>query len=221
MVTGEDPYPVEIKNEDISFRYDFETYQEKADTIIVQQVLKCASETNRISVVSDDTDVFVLLVHHYEEAKLRLPMRMESPSKERAVIDIQLTVEKHRDIVGQLLPAHALSGCDTVACYFGVGKGSVVKTLRAGYKLDTIGDVGAPLHDILEEATAFMSACYGMKDAKDMSETRLYAWGKNNGKGHKRRIMLGTESAFPSTHKGSIHRKCEKSPLPSNVVAEA
>ena len=45
----------------------------------------------RISVVSDDTDVFVLLCYHYQAQKLSLPVVMESPVKERAVIDIRQT----------------------------------------------------------------------------------------------------------------------------------
>ena len=46
-------------------KYDLETHQEEADIIIVQQVLKCVGEAQSISVISDDTDVFVLLLHHY------------------------------------------------------------------------------------------------------------------------------------------------------------
>ena len=65
VVTGEDPCPIEVQNEERSTRYDLETHQEEADIIIVQQVLKCVGEAQSISVISDDTDVFVLLLHHY------------------------------------------------------------------------------------------------------------------------------------------------------------
>ena len=36
-----------------------------------------------ISIVSDDTDVFVLLHYHYQAQNLSLPVVMESPIKER------------------------------------------------------------------------------------------------------------------------------------------
>ncbi|KAK1894322.1 DNA-directed RNA polymerases I II and III subunit RPABC1 [Dissostichus eleginoides] len=108
---------------------------EEADTIIVQQVLGCAGETHQISVVSDDTDVFVLLLHHYHQAGLDVRLIMESPRKERAIVDIKATLSKHSEIVENLLPAHAISGCDTVASYYGLGKGSVIKVLKAGYEL--------------------------------------------------------------------------------------
>jgi len=43
-------------------------------------------------------------------------------------IDIKGTVKKHAKIVKELLPAHAISGCDTVGAYHGIGKGTVVKS---------------------------------------------------------------------------------------------
>ncbi|KAJ8405686.1 hypothetical protein AAFF_G00316660 [Aldrovandia affinis] len=82
VVTGEDPCPIEIKMEERRTRYDLENQQEEADTIIVQQVLGCAGEAHQISVVSDDTDVFVLLLHHYHQAGLDVPLIMESPARE-------------------------------------------------------------------------------------------------------------------------------------------
>ena len=155
-------------------------HAKEADIIIVQQVLKCVGEAQSISVISDDTDVFVLLLHHYQMAGLEVPLTMESPSKERAILDIKLT----QAIVTYLLPAHAISGCDTVACYLGIGKGRVIKHLKEGCDLSAIGNVDAPLQQVIDQATRFISACYGMKDSTDMSHTRLLVWGKKNGKGH-------------------------------------
>ena len=48
---------------------------------------------------------------------MKYRITMKSPIKERAAIDIGKTVEKHVSFVSELLPAHALTGCDTVACY--------------------------------------------------------------------------------------------------------
>ena len=95
VVTGEDPCPIEVQNEERRTRYDLETHQEEADIIIVQQVLKCVGEAQPISVISDDTDVFVLLLHHYQMAGLEVSLSMESPSKERAILDIKLQQAKH------------------------------------------------------------------------------------------------------------------------------
>ena len=54
VVTGEDPFPIEI-NTHSTTRYDLETSHEKADIIIVPQVLTRESEVCRLSVVSEDT----------------------------------------------------------------------------------------------------------------------------------------------------------------------
>ncbi|KAF3842425.1 hypothetical protein F7725_024376 [Dissostichus mawsoni] len=139
-------------------RYELENQQEEADTIIVQQVLGCAGEAHPISVVSADTDVFVLLLHHYHQAGLDVPLIMESPRKERAIVDIKVTLSKHSEIVENLLPAHAISGCDTVASYYGLGKGSVINVLKAEYEPSAIGNMDAPFQQVLYQATAFISA---------------------------------------------------------------
>ena len=57
---------------------------------------------------------------------------MEPTSQGRSSANIGSTVAKHRSFAPQLLSAHALSGCDTVASYFAIGKTKVVKVLEAG-----------------------------------------------------------------------------------------
>jgi len=56
-----------------------------------------------------------------------MPMTMESPSKERAILDIKATLTKHQKVMKNLLPAHAMSDCDEVACDTGIGNGTVIK----------------------------------------------------------------------------------------------
>ncbi len=94
---------------------------------------------------------------------------MESPHKERAIVDIKATLSKHSQIVGNLLPANAIMGCDTVASYYGLGKGSVIQVLKAGYELSATGNKDAPSQQVLNQA----AACYGIKESMDMSHTRL------------------------------------------------
>ena len=77
------------------------------------------------------------------------------------MIDIKQTVDKHSKIVKELLSAHTLSGCDTVGSYHGVGKGTVVKMLQAGYQLRAIGDADSSLDEVMAQATEFVSGCYG------------------------------------------------------------
>ena len=67
VITGADLVPIEISNGGVVIsRADLKTSHEEADNIIVQQVLSCAAENaeSKITVVADDTDVFVLLLHY-------------------------------------------------------------------------------------------------------------------------------------------------------------
>ena len=128
---------------------------EEADVIIPHQVvyhlasLGCCS----IKVISNDTDVFLLLVHYYAQKKLISTLLMEPTSQGRSSAKIDSTVAKYRSISPQLFSAHALSGCDTIASYFGVGKTKVVKVLEAGNRLNHLGNPSANLEDVLCEST--------------------------------------------------------------------
>ena len=80
-------------------------------------------------------------------------MMMEASSGERALVDIGKTVAENQDIAPYLLAAHALSGCDTVAKPYGIGKKTAIKVLQKGYRLDKIGDTKANFEDVIKEAT--------------------------------------------------------------------
>ena len=78
---------------------------------------------------------------------------------------------------------------------------AVIKVLKAGYELSTIGNVDASFKQVLNQATAFISACYGIKESTDMSHTRLLVWGKKNGKRHTSAPNL---AALPPTNEAFI-----------------
>ena len=161
------------------------TTHEEADNIIVQQAINLATDEQRnVRVVADDTDVFVLLLHHYQEQGLTTQMIMESPIKERAVIDIPATVEKFSDIIPSMLAAHALTGCDTVGAYFGIGKGTMLKVLKRNVRLplNMIGDVQADWQDVISQATAFITTCHGQSKAASLSEARINVWTARTGR---------------------------------------
>ena len=48
---------------------------------------------------------------------------MEATSRERKIIDIGATVARNEDIVPNIVAAHVISGCDTVAQYHGNWEG--------------------------------------------------------------------------------------------------
>ena len=85
--------------------------------MIIQQVASVGAAN--VLVVADDTDVFVLLCHFVFNGDITGHVMMVSPIRGRTVIDINENVDKNRAIIGDLLAAHGLTGCDTVATYHG------------------------------------------------------------------------------------------------------
>ena len=96
---------------------DMKTTQEEADTMIVQQVAEVKAK--KVLVVADDTDIVVLLLHFCCQGDIPASTSalMVSPIRGHAVIDINATVDLHRGIIPDLLAAHGLTSCDTVATY--------------------------------------------------------------------------------------------------------
>ncbi len=216
ILTGEETTPVEISKGGIVIkRQDMNTTHEEADNIIVQQVLMAVTENcHGVNVISDDTDVFILLLHHYLANDLELLVTMESPSKskDRMVVDIGKTVRQHKDIIPELLPAHALSGCDTVACCFNIGKCTILKTLKSGYSLSLLGMKDANMPHVMKQATACMTACYGQPNCKTMSDARLKVWASRTGKGYTSTPKLcslpPTSEAFEENVKRAHFQAC-------------
>ena len=102
---------------------------------------------------------------------------MSSPIQGRSSMDIQATVEKHREILPHLLAAHGLSGCDTVATYHGIGKGTVLKVLQKfKLSLDKLGDCNVNFDNVLAQSTAFMLACYTSSGCKSLTEAWVAMW---------------------------------------------
>ena len=113
-----------------------------------------------------------------DEAKCQLCMC--SPVKDGAVIDIIQSVKVHTSIVPDLLDLNALTGADTSAATFGIGKIKAHKVARtARIPLRAIGDT-ADEAIVPEQATSFILACYdkGFSRCASMSEARIKMWRK-------------------------------------------
>ena len=154
-------------------RQYMKTTQEEADTTIVQQVAEVKAK--KVLVVADDTDIFVLQLHLCCQGDIpaSTSVLMVSPIRDRAVIDINATVDLHRDIIPDLLAAHGLTGCDTVATYFGIRKAAALRVLTSGvHALTYVGDRRRILTEITAQATPFILACYGQTTCTSVTGVR-------------------------------------------------
>ena len=96
VITGKDPIPIQVYANPVTPRDDLRTTQEEADVIIVHQLVTIAASndsTCSIKVACDDTYVFVLLVHFYDNLGLSCRVILESPAPDRSVIDIKATTQ--------------------------------------------------------------------------------------------------------------------------------
>ena len=184
VVTGDGSIPTQVFKGRKHPHLQLASEHEEADNIMTQQACYiCQNPQARVSIVCDDTDVFALLLHHYAAQNLQCPMIMQSPIHGRKCVDISATVNKHSDIISQVLAVHAISGCDTVAAIYGVGKVTAISVAKKGFKLNSIGKVGADMKQVEREATAFIAACYcsNMK-CNSMTECRQRMWAIKTGK---------------------------------------
>ena len=176
VLTGSHPVQVDINRGVIIRRQDMETTQE-ADTMIVQQVAEVKAK--KVLVVADDTDIVVLLLYFCCQGDIPASrsVLMVSPIRGRAVIDINATVDRHRDIIPDLLAAHGLNGCDTVATYFGIGKAAALRVLASGgHALTYVGDTSRILSEITAQATPFVLACYGQTKCTSLTGAHQKMW---------------------------------------------
>lgn len=175
VTTGNNPVPVQINHGDVSRRDDMTITHDEADTMIIQQVASVGAAN--VLVVADDTDVFVLLCHFVFHGAITGHVMMASPIRGRTVIDINASVDKNRAIMGDLLAAHGLTGCDTVATYHGIGKAVAVKVLRSGIlSLSKLGDISLSVKDTLAQSTRFMLSCYGHPECASLTDARQKIW---------------------------------------------
>ena len=132
VVTDDDAVPTQVSKGRKIPRLDIATTQEEADLIITQQIIHLAKEDgeSRVCVLCDDIDVFALLVYLLSREQLQSSMTMESPIHGRSCIDIKETATQHDAIIPAILHLHALTGCDSFAATYGLGKTKTITVAR-------------------------------------------------------------------------------------------
>ena len=104
---------------------------DEADITMISHFLLAAdSGTKCIRILSDDTDVFVLLIYWVYRHSINATVQMER--WDGSVWDINATCAQLDPKCLQILGMHYLTGSDTTSYLYGKGKVSGLKTLRAG-----------------------------------------------------------------------------------------
>ena len=128
-------------------------------------ILEACSGMSPINIISDDTAVLLILCHHLHACTGGIPvdvkLTMELCSDSLSVIDVNDVIRKHAAIVGNLLAAHALTLCDTVSSFEGIGKTTVMKKLQAYCNNIDLGYPDSLLDDVVRSTVKFVATLYG------------------------------------------------------------
>lgn len=145
-------------------------FQEEADTRLLLHVKDAAQQYAAVIIRSPDTDVFLLLLAHFDS--FGAPLYMDTGSGDRRrILDIgQIRADVGDDISTALLGLHAFTGCDTTSAFMRKGKVHPLKVMQknddyvnAFKKLGELEEVPDDVVDALEKFTCSM---YGFKTTK-------------------------------------------------------
>ena len=163
------PHNIELVN-----KQDCAVTHAEADITLCSYMLKAvAGGAQTIRILSDDTDVFVLLVYWTSRNQVVAKIQMEKWNGD--VLDVNETVKRLGPRkCSQLLGLHALSGCDTVSYPFGKGKPSALKVLDMDIPgLDEVlGEPEATHAQLKATADSFFLPFYGQQSCTTMNEAR-------------------------------------------------
>ena len=149
-----------------------------ADVVIVSTAIRYCS-TIRTVVVADDTDVLIMLVHHYSDEMEELFIFSETSWKSKAKVDC-VSIKSIKEELGPELPklilfVHAWTGCDTVSSIFGLGKVSILNRCKQSEVAMLAAEFykESALPSMIEEVGIRLFAIlYGAKPEQSLNEMR-------------------------------------------------
>ena len=145
-----------IKDGQISMLYKYN--QEEADTRLV---LHASLEDNYVVVVSNDTDVLILVIWAYEKCNIQKKCYLKYDHNRYVDINTICTF-LGPEICLALPGVHAMTGCDTTPYLFKVGKVKVMKKLlKTPSTADLLMDLGKDqsiTEEMVQSAKGFLRA---------------------------------------------------------------
>ena len=142
-----------------------------ADSTILKTALEKAY-AEQVIVVADDTDIAVMLVHHWQNHMSDVYFLQERWNKAWSIEKIS---SKWENVQAHLLFIHAWTGCDTVSSVFGKGKAKLVE-LIAKEEWQHISEViSSPWSNHTEVGNASIKAftlLYGGKNGTTLAKLR-------------------------------------------------
>jgi len=150
--------------------------QGDADTMIVDTAINLARQ-NPTTVIGEDTDLLVLLLHHHTADLKQIQFRSDSKSTKTVKIwDIEATQTALGTELCHSLPLlHAFTGCDTTSRIFGIGKPSVLQLFQKKPSFRGFCEkflAATTTSSIVQCGESLMLALYDGSDAENLNRLR-------------------------------------------------
>ena len=168
-------------------------------TMISHFLLAADSGTKCIRILSDDTDVFVLLIYWVYRHSINATVQLEW--WDGSVWDINATCAQLGPKFLLILGMHYLTGSDTTSYLYGKGKVSALKTLRAGDfpgLHSVLGEQGARQAQLLEVGQGLFCSQYGQPAGTTMGEARYRLYPRKCGRPQKLVTSTNWAESFPA-----------------------
>jgi len=145
---------------------ELESSQEEADTRLILHA-KHAADTGyqTVIVISEDTDVFVLLLSFAKDIPATLYQKRGTKTRTQFVDISLLRLSLGDELCGALLGFHAYTGCDTVSSFVGRGKTGPLDKMRSNSEfqcafsnLGSAWEISDQMFDTLQHFTRLMYA---------------------------------------------------------------
>lgn len=141
-----------------------------ADFLIVNTAVTLPDCDKKIVVVSEDTDIAVLLIHHSKHKNMFLlrPGKAAKPDKLTNIFELQ---DKLGDVKKHILFAHAISGCDTTSFIFKKSKALCIKLLKKDIslcqRLQIFYEENPDKKQLMEVGITFITKLYRTRNSKE------------------------------------------------------
>ena len=147
-----------------------------ADYLITTTAVELSILKKHVTVVSEDTDIMVLLIHHSKNKNISM-LRPGKAAKGDKVSTISEIQDKLGHLKKHILFLHAISGCDTTSYLFNKSKRTCLALLKEdidlSQNLDIFLNSNASKNDLLQSGLNFILRLYRCpKHIKDINLLR-------------------------------------------------
>ena len=151
-----------------------------ADIMVAKRALTLLNSDHNTVVVSDDTDILVLLIHYCDGHDLLRDIYFLSYARKKSKTGLQMLriiMESiGQKIVKNILLLHAWNGCDTTSATFGQGKVALLKHAKSKEDIRSISQLfyatNATAEKISTASQKLFVLTYGGKD-ENLYELRI------------------------------------------------